>query len=57
MDKLQGMCDHDIFKGYFGLLGFKGKTQAALSDVFLCLSSHARPKELVMHEIKHAFQA
>ena len=25
--------------------------------MLLCLCSHARPKELVMHEIQHVFQA
>ena len=29
----------------------------ALPDVFSCLSSHVRPEEPVMHDIKHALQA
>ena len=56
VDKLQGMSGHDIFQRGFGLLSFEGKSQAALSNVFLCLSSHARPKEPVTHEIEHVFQ-
>ena len=45
------------FQGGFGLLSFEGKAWMALSDMILCLGSHVRPKELVMHEVKHALQA
>ena len=50
------MCGHDVFQRGLGLLSFEGMAWMTLSNMFLYLGSHARPKELVMHEVKHVFQ-
>ena len=40
VDKLQGMCGHDIFKGSLGLLGFKGK---GIGGTFQCVPLPVEP--------------
>ena len=57
MHWLHGMGGHDIFHGGPLSLCLEGDALAAPLDMCLCLYSHLRPKEIVMHQVEHSFKA